>query len=135
MALATSLQSKLAERDRLTEEIVTDAKEEFGAMIAGIFEKYPELENFAWLQYSHEYDDGESPWNIFTNVEVDDDYGGVHFYANATGKYRDNTPRSSEVFQLWKDFPEWLLLELFGEDNYIVCYPDRVETYGYHGGY
>lgn len=129
----TELKQLIAERELLTGKIVAAAKEEFGAAIAGLFEAFPELENFAWLQYSHEYDDGEYPWSIQTNVAIDDD-GYINMYANSTQRgYSDVSPRQSEVLEQWKKFPEWLLLELFGEDNYVICYPDRVERIEYYG--
>ena len=133
------LQQLIAERDSLTKKIVAEAKKEFGARVAGIFEAYPELENFAWLQYSHEYDDGEGPWMVYTNVEVEnsDKWGpSIDLRASvdrSSGRWSDNTPRSAEVKKLWDQIPDWVYLELFGEDEYVVCYPDRVETIDYHG--
>lgn len=120
------LDSLLAQRTEITDQIKKVAKEEFGAVIAGLFESEPALENFAWLQYQHEYNDGIYPWLISTNTnDIDEDNHYVDI------GYAPEDPLNRRVSAEWKKFPDWLLIELFGDDQYVIVYPDRVETLDY----
>ena len=120
--ISTELINLLAEREELEKRIVELAREEFGAMVAGLFESEPELENFGWYNTSREYDDeGNYPMELAVNVDVTEDFVRFHPYLNRNLRER--------VHEAWASIPEWVYLKLFDDGDEIIVYPDRVEIF------
>lgn len=129
----SDLKQLIADRDALNERIKKVGKEEFGALIAGLFESEPELENFGWWNAPDDaFNDGASPGlsNLTVNIEYDEDRGiDVH---NVYGGYSYSDPlgmRVREAFKDWSDdFVAWLFdHERRWENETMVVFPDRIE--------
>lgn len=125
----SELQDLIAKRDALNETIKNVAKQEFGALIAGLFESEPELKNFGWWNAPESaYNDGASPGLtcLDVNIDVEERYIDIGYHYKAEGLVR----RVRELVAPYED----LVLEIFeGGEHYgspiVVVFEDRIETY------
>lgn len=78
----TKLEQLREERRKLWNELIQKAKDQAHEAFAGLFEKYSDLDSFAWPQYTPYFNDGDAchfgcyceAYNMYINGDhVDDD--------------------------------------------------------------
>ena len=125
-----------SEITRLQTELKAKSQDMFREGVEEIFNKYPELESFAWRQYTPYFNDGE---NCYFGVHVstwgDNNVDGISINGSSFWWPQAGQPLSEELTQaavetakLINTFDENVLMDIFGDHVTVTVHKDRVET-------
>lgn len=119
----TNLTQCLAEIDKLKEEANRLTKEVFAGAVAEIFDKYPDVQDFSWRQYTNYFNDGDV-CNFHAYTDSDSIYvNGLKYYDH------EENPRekgyhievSNEISSCLREIGQERLLDIFGDHAEVVC--------------
>lgn len=135
-----SLKDLRSEFDAMKAEFQGKLRVAFQEECAGLFAKYPELETFAWTQYTPYFNDGD-PCVFEVNTFTVDINGEDRYNATKSGIAID--AQTSENFPFTVPPPDWwiaaekeaiALLESVPADVMEIAFGDHVEVTAHRDG-
>ncbi len=130
MEILEKIKTSIAEFDEKRKALLGELKNDFGPMLKPLFDKYPDVEDISWTQYTPYFNDGDECVFGVRNDDISIN-GEDEWDMDETDreKFKD---AKKEFEDLLTSIPDDFFKDLFGDHMEVKILKDcTVETEGY----